>query len=365
MKKIVYVITDLGYGGAQTMLLHLLQHIDRGEFDAAVIVREKRLGTSIEDEIERLGIECLFLDMQDNVERPVLSRISQKINCFNRFSKEMNRLQPDVIHAHLESFYAPLYAVFHNSRFIFTIHSFPDRIFTRRFIRLVKLLDKQGKTTLVGCAECVTERAKELVTGCSDKIFTTIYNPIDRYTGDASTTDNNNSFQFVHVARMDPIKNQELLLDAFAELCKDTKCSCDLMMVGDGPLMDKLKEQVKRLGINDKVTFLGERRDVQAVLAKSDSLVLTSNSECCPMCVLEAMASGLPVISTDVGGVREIVGDSGLLVPAANKDGLVAAMRYMVDNPDKAKEMGKRARNRSVLFDVEEVTSKYQRLYVG
>ena len=345
------------------MLLHLLQNIDRNKFDVAVVVRESRLNTSIEAKIEELGIKCLYLGMRDNVKGNHF-QILQKIRHFREFSKEMKTLHPNIIHAHLECFYAPLYAAIHKKRFIFTIHSFPDRIFTKKFKKLIRLLNRQGVATLVGCAECVTERAKELLPNCGDELLATIYNPVTKCHVDVSPNNRRGSFQFVHVARMVPIKNQKLLLSAFAELCKGGENYCRLVLIGDGPLRGELEEQARQLSIRENVVFLGERRDVQSILKDSDCLVLTSDSECCPMCVLEAMASGLPIVSTDVGGVGEIVDDCGLLVPAANKNMLVSAMRFMLENPDKAEAMGKRALNRCALFDAKEVTDKYQLLYL-
>jgi glycosyltransferase involved in cell wall biosynthesis len=105
----------------------------------------------------------------------------------------------------------------------------------------------------------------------------------------------------------------------------------ELWLVGGGKRLPEMQALAARLGISDRVTFWGRRSDVARLLAESDIFVLPSTTESCPHALLEALAVGLPVVATDVGGVSEIVSDrvNGLLIPAADPAAICGAIREL------------------------------------
>jgi glycosyltransferase involved in cell wall biosynthesis len=121
-----------------------------------------------------------------------------------------------------------------------------------------------------------------------------------------------------------------------------------LLLVGDGEEADGVRAQVERLGLGRRIHLLGSRRDVPDLLAASDSFVLPSLWEGLPVALVEAMASELPVIATDVSGTREamIDGDTGWLVPPGDAAALATAMAALVGDPQRAAEMAAAARAR-------------------
>ena len=120
-------------------------------------------------------------------------------------------------------------------------------------------------------------------------------------------------------------------------------------IVGDGPLRAEIETEIRTLGLDETVSLLGERADVGCVLASADVFVLSSDSEGLPMSILEAMAAGLPVVASSVGGVSEIVehGVTGLLVPPRNPASLADSIRSLLENPGLRNEMGTAARTRA------------------
>ena len=127
------------------------------------------------------------------------------------------------------------------------------------------------------------------------------------------------------VARMnEKVKNHPALLRATAVLLKEFP-QMEVVLTGDGQLRPGLEKMANDLGIAGQVRFLGERRDIPAVLASLDISVLASLSESLPNAILEAMAAGLPVVSTRVGGSPEVVrqGETGFLVDSGNDAQLV------------------------------------------
>jgi len=118
-----------------------------------------------------------------------------------------------------------------------------------------------------------------------------------------------------------------------------------LVVVGEGDLRDELEAYTAELGLTDQVVFTGFIDDPRAALAGFDLFALSSLHEGLPTVVIEAMASGVPVVATDVGGTGEIVtdGDDGILVPAGDPDALAGAISELVHDVERRKEMGRRA----------------------
>jgi glycosyltransferase involved in cell wall biosynthesis len=121
-----------------------------------------------------------------------------------------------------------------------------------------------------------------------------------------------------------------------------------ILLVGDGELADEVRLQVQAAGLSDHVHFLGTRRDVPELLSASDSFVLPSLWEGLPVALTEAMASGLPVVATDVSGTSQVVidGESGLLVPPGDAEALAEAMNRLLSDPALASRMAVSGRER-------------------
>lgn len=151
------------------------------------------------------------------------------------------------------------------------------------------------------------------------------------------------------VARLQPEKNHRLALEAVAA---DPIAGWHLVLAGEGPLRGTLESRARELGIANRCHWLGHRDDVADLLPLCDALIMPSLSrvETAPVAVLEAMASGLPVVASDVGCVREIVVNerSGLIVPPGSLPALVEALGRLAARPDLRADMGQAGRARAV-----------------
>lgn len=129
------------------------------------------------------------------------------------------------------------------------------------------------------------------------------------------------------VGRLAPEKNFPLLIDAFAKATANDPAA-RLVFVGDGSERISLEQQAAKVGIADRVTFLGWRKDVAAILPAFDVFALSSLSEGLPMSMLEAMSAGVPIVSTAVGDIPEVITDrqTGRLVPTRETDALAEAI---------------------------------------
>ncbi len=168
-----------------------------------------------------------------------------------------------------------------------------------------------------------------------------------------------------HVARHHPVKDQAMLLGGFAQAAPSLP-DVDLLMVGDGPLRPDLERLTRGLGIAARVKFLGIRRDVADVLRAADAFALTSVSEAASLTLLEAMATGLPALVTNVGGNPEIVRDGvdGLLVPRGDAAACGAAIVRLFREPGLIEKLGANARRRvRDKYRLEQTVGAYYGLY--
>ncbi|GAA4865055.1 glycosyltransferase [Actinomycetospora straminea] len=164
------------------------------------------------------------------------------------------------------------------------------------------------------------------------------------------------------LARLTSAKAHHVLFEAVADL-HDPRLH--VAVVGDGPRRAELEGIVAARNLERTVTFLGQRRDVVRLLAGSDVFALSSDHEGVPISIMEAMAQGLPVVSTDVGAVADLVsdGEEGYLVERGDAAALGARLRKLADDPDLRREMGERARARARRdFTIEGTAEAFTRL---
>ena len=167
------------------------------------------------------------------------------------------------------------------------------------------------------------------------------------------------------VGRLVPVKDQATLLEA-AALLRREGTQVTVLLAGEGPLSGPLRQKAEALGISADVHLLGHRPDVERVLSALDVFVLPSLSEGLSNTILEAMATGLPVVATLVGGADELVIDSvtGILVPPGAPAQLAAALAGILSDPEQRNRMGQAARRRAESeFSLPVVISRYQNLY--
>lgn len=173
------------------------------------------------------------------------------------------------------------------------------------------------------------------------------------------------------VGRLDPVKDQVGLVAAFKLLCEalpHMRGTLRLAIAGEGSERRPLEAQIVQLGLEEQVCLLGNRDDVPAILPEFDIFVLSSIAEGMPGAVLEAMAAGLPVVATDVGGVREVVspGITGSLVPAGNPAALSRALsNYVLDESLRIQHSSAGRRAAETRFSLDHMLSSYTALYDG
>jgi sugar transferase (PEP-CTERM/EpsH1 system associated) len=169
------------------------------------------------------------------------------------------------------------------------------------------------------------------------------------------------------VGRLVDVKDHATFIDAVALLRRRGR-QVLAVIAGDGPLRDALQDRIDRLGLQESVRLLGHRGDVESVFASLDVFVLSSKSEGMSNTILEAMASGLPVVATRVGGADEMVqdGETGLLVPPGDPEPLADALDRLVSSAPLRQSFGSAGRRRAHgEFSLRNMIEAYQSFYCG
>jgi L-malate glycosyltransferase len=172
-------------------------------------------------------------------------------------------------------------------------------------------------------------------------------------------------FLILLVARLDAIKDHATAIRALARVTA-TAPRTRLLIVGDGAERDQIQREIEARGLVRWVGMLGQRRDVDRLLGAADAILLTSLSEGIPVTIIEAMGYGLPVVATDVGGVREVVenGRTGLLASAGGDEELAQAILRLVSDVPLRREMGQAGRRRAeALFTEDRMHRAYAAVY--
>jgi glycosyltransferase involved in cell wall biosynthesis len=356
--RILIVITLAEVGGAQTCVAQLLPELAQ-QHDVTVAAHGP--GPLRQAAVEA-GASLVELR---NVRRRIGIRDALGLVELIRLTR---RVRPDIVHAHsskagvLGRLAAALCRV---PAVVFTAHGWAFKAETGFRSRLYLYADRLTArvTSRVICVS-ETERREGLAAGtCDARRTIVIRNGVDSEAFAVRSHARTARPRIVSVGRLKAPKDLATLLRALALIREDP---FEAVIAGDGPERAMLEALIKDLGLRDAVELVGELDDIPSLLAESDCFVLSSTSEGMPISILEAMAAGLPVVASDVGGVHELVteGKTGYLVPPGDATALGAALQQVLRDPDLRAELGARARSTvESEFTVSRVQREHATLY--
>ena len=192
---------------------------------------------------------------------------------------------------------------------------------------------------------CVSEYDRQIAqkTGISPNKLVTVHNGMKDISSQfLSDPGKSKPVRIAMIARFDKQKDHQTLIQAFPGL------DAELILVGDGVNLEGIRQQAENLGISNKVKFLGFRQDIAEILTEVQIFTLISNWEGLPCTIIEAMRAGLPVVASDVGGVKEIVveAETGYVINQGDVEALHQKLSYLINNKQVREKMGKLARQR-------------------
>jgi glycosyltransferase involved in cell wall biosynthesis len=276
-------------------------------------------------------------------------------------SRELEKIKPDIVHAHQHGIWALYWTIFHNIPVITTVHTNPNTTFprkTEKFILRLSLL--LHCNILIGISKYNMQAIKNYW-HLDDTHVRYVNNGVEikHY-----YTKPHKLFTFINVGRQDENKNQSLIIKAFARLYRENpELPMKLFLIGDGVSHTLIKNLSKDLGIDHLIFFTGYIASAIEYLAISDVYISSSHREGLSLSVLEAMAANLPIIATDVGGVRELAQENGILITDNDEDGLYLAMKELRDNTVLRIFKGKKSLEMVKDYSAEIMTREYSAIY--
>lgn len=349
--KVVIVLPYFGSGGAENMVSRLAAHLDLNRVDAEVIcVYGQPLHNPLENAVTANGVRIKFIGKGKGFSAGALIKLW----------RELSACKPTVLHTHLSAcVYCAPWVLFHKAKMLHTIHNTPQYELIKPKQMVMRLLYKLNKAIPVAIShEIQTMMAAYYKLKKKPEL---VYNPVDvsRFRIPKKAHE---GIRLVTVGRLSTQKNQKVLIEAVQKI-SETHPEVTLKILGDGPLRKELEEQIRQNALEATVRMEGNVPNVETFFSESDIFVLSSAYEGLPLVVLEAMAAGLPVVSTDVGGVKDIVTNNGFLTEPGNPESLRKAILRLIEDEKLRESLGRNSAANALKFDSSIIAGEYTKLY--
>lgn len=330
--SLCFVAGTLGQGGAERQLYHMLDQLHRSGARVTLLCLTR--GEFWEKRITALGVPCIW--------------VGEKPNRFWRLARihrEIRRLGPSIVQS--QHFYTNFYAAAAaralgipsigavRSDVYLEIRT-NGRLLGNACLRLPHFIAANSAAAIANAGR---------IGIAQDKLWL-VPNAVDTDRFRPSAAAPSGPFRILSIGRMDALKRFDLVLHAAAALA-GKGIAVRTVLAGDGPLRAALQRQASELGLAGAVEFPGAVADVAPLYQQADAFVLASDQEGTPNVVLEAMASGLAVAATAVGGIPGLIadGENGILLPAGGQNELTAALETLARDGLLRERLGARARS--------------------
>ena len=376
---VVHIITKLELGGAQQNTLFTVANLERRKYEPVLISGTE--GILVEDAKKLKDVKVYLFPEHVREIRPFKDAISfLKIR---RILKELKKPFSNII-VHTHSSKAGILGrwaarVAGINLIIHSIHGFSFNDYQPSFLRAFYIFTE--RVTSLVTTRFIAVSKSNIGKGVAERIFSKDKAVLIRSGIDIR------EFQEVKGDRMK--KKEELGADArcplvamiacfktqkspldfvkIARIVSDNISEIRFLLVGDGVLRSEIEELIKKLGMEDKIFLLGWRNDIPGILSCIDVLVLTSLWEGLPRVFPQAMASGVPVVATEVDGAPEAIknGLNGFLLPPKDINAMAEKVIYLIRHPEKAQEMGEKGKGLVAEFDIWKMLAQQEELYAS
>ena len=375
--KILRIIARLNIGGPALHVIILNSELNPAAYVSQLVTgRESPAEGNMNDFAAQRDVHPIIIDA---LGREIFIR--DDLKALVNLIRLIRREQPDIVHTHTAKagFVGRLAAkltgvpvlvhTFHGHVF----HSYFGYLRTKFFLWLERLLAKftdviitvgeQQRKEIIGYKIAEPDKVISVPLGLDLKPFVNSSSHSDLLQRELSLEPD--ILLVGIVARLVPIKNHLCFLRA-ARVVADKMDNVRFLIIGDGELREHLEQKTRELELESKIIFMGFQHNLTKIYSGLDVVTLSSFNEGLPVALIEAMAAGKPVVSTDVGGVRDLIldGDNGLLVPSNDHRALALAILYLLGKPGRRTIMGQAGRRKAYpLFDKNRLLEDIDRLY--
>jgi glycosyltransferase involved in cell wall biosynthesis len=336
--RILHIITKGDVGGAQSHVVHLAEAQSERGHEVSVIAGTD--GWALE-RLRRSGVTTVVVTALRHAPHPIAD-----LQALRALRRHLRAMRPDVVHCHSSKAGLLGRVVARLSRVpvVYTAHGWP---FQPAAPVLQRLASRAGETAagwLGGEVICLTPDEVQLARSahvCPSRRIHLIPLGLPDVSVERVGTTRHETVRIIMVARFAPPKDQAGLVRALSRIADQR---WHLVLVGDGPDRARVEAIAEQAAVADRVEFLGARDDVDSLLASADIAVLWSRYEGMPLAVLEALRLGLPIVASDLPGVRAILGDSSAGITAATEEALADGLRRLIGSHEERTESGLAAR---------------------
>jgi glycosyltransferase involved in cell wall biosynthesis len=357
--KLVFITFHLNVGGAERQLYYLIRGLDKAKYSIHVVTLWP--GDTLRPQIEATGATVVPIHKKWKFDVTVLFRL-------RRFLRE---LRPDIVQCQLytANMWGRVAAVMARCENIIVSERNADELWKTRIHFAMERLLNGYATAYLGNSRRVCSYCEEKL-GLPEGTYRLMHNGVD-------TTEFRPLSSEARIGHTGPVIGTVANLHVRKDLVTFLRMAARVLdqfpqatfrIVGSGPEKHSLLQLANRLGISSRVEFAGATSNVKDAYLTFDVFVLSSHNEGFANAIVEAMASGLPVIATDVGGAREAIeeGRTGYVVPTHNPEALVEHVARLLTDPDLRSKMGRAGRERAVhLFSLEALVRRYDSFYSG
>jgi glycosyltransferase involved in cell wall biosynthesis len=350
MIKVAHFITPNGLYGAERWILALLNHINKSKIQI-ILICDSSSNLSLLNEAKMKGIKTKSLNVKSNF---------SLLEYMTKLSELLKKEKIDILHTH--GYKSDLIGLFSARKMGIKIISTPHGWSVNAGVKL-KIYEGIDKIAL-GFFDCVaplSEQIKQSLLAVNKRKIKLIHNFVDL---ESLPTPKNGDFNLItYTGQLVERKRVQDLIKAMQFV--DNK-NAKLQIIGDGPRRKELEKLAKNLNLENKITFLGFRKNRLELLNKSAIFVLPSDSEGISRALMEAMTMGKLVIGTDIPGISDLIINkkTGLLVPIRSPEKIADAINWILDHEKESKNI---AKNASVKikkeFSAEKAAKEYEKLY--
>ena len=352
--KIMQVIPVLDLAGAETMCQNLAIELHKMGHEVMVVSLYKK-ETVLTENLRNNSIPIEWMDKKNGLDP----------SCIYRLYKLFRQFNPDVVHSHI---YAGKYA--HIAAAIagvkakaYTVHSVAQKEATASNTIMNRVLFKKLGVVPVALTQEVRKSIED-VYGIDESKIPVVFNGIPLEKCRPIQVYKKHAVEIVHVGRFCEEKNHRNLIYAFADAHAKFP-EIHLKLYGEGPLRNDMEKLVSELQAEDYVHFMGLTNDVYSAMTEADVFILPSIYEGMPMTLIEAMATGLPIITTPVGGIVDMVENgSEAIFSGIDPESIADSIGMLVNNAELRQSLGRAALERAKQFSAKTMAQKYLEIYL-
>lgn len=346
--KILQVISSLETGGAQKLLSDLLPLI--AEKHEVTLLVNKDINNIFTQKIKNSNV------------RYICSNLPNLYSLKNYFVLRKMIGQYDIIHVHLFPliYWVSIASIFKKTNLIYTEHSTSNKRRDKWYFRPIERWMYSRYKRIISISQQTQDAIMTwLKADSNDKRFTIVNNGIKLSAFHKHKESSNSKRNIIMVSRFVPSKDQITVIRALTMLPDNI----NVTFLGDGETMNRCKNEAERLGVRERIVFAGQQDDITTWFTKADIAIQSSNWEGFGLAAVEAMAAGLPVIASNVDGLRQVVEGAGLLFPKGDAKTLSKLILQTLTDNSVYQEISEKCRNRSLLYDIQNTANLYVSIY--